>query len=114
MNEPGEFRRGFRDVMVKDDPFRLVEPRFEREIRDPGGSFAQLALFPKIVVIRLERDVRAEKFFGKPLQQHTREEPVKVAFVGDDDFGSRQIRHGGQRLVQDGGQSERGIGSGSI
>ena len=72
-----------RDVMVNDHPIRLVEARLKSEVRHPGGPLAQIALFPKIVVIRLQRDVRAEKFLGEPLQQRTRQQSVEIAFVGE-------------------------------
>ena len=90
MNEPRVFRRGFGDVMVNDDPIRLVEPRFECEIRDPCGFFAQIALFPLVVMIRLQRNVRVENFFGEPLEQRAREQSVEIAFVSDDDFRFRE------------------------
>ena len=109
VSEPRVFRGGLGDVMVDDDPLRLVEPRFEREVRDPRGFFTQLALFPLVVVVGLKRNVRAEKFFSEPLKQHAGDKTVEVAFVCDDDFRFREIRHGGERLIQPKGHGERGF-----
>ena len=87
------FRRGFRDVMVNYHPIRLVEARFKGEVRDPGGPLAQIALLPEIIVVSLQRDVRAEQFLGQPLQQRARQQPVQIAFVSNDDFRFRQGCH---------------------
>ena len=109
VDEPREFGRGLGDVMVEDGPLRLVEPRFEREVRDPRGAFAQLALFPEIVVVGLQRDVCVKKPSGEPLQQHAGNQPVKITFVREDDFGFYQIGHDSRRLVKSAGQGEQGI-----
>ena len=69
----------------------------------------KFALFPEIVVIRLQRHVRAEQFFGEPLQQHAGKQAVEVAFVRDDDFGLGQIRHGDGRLAAISMAGERGM-----
>ena len=108
MDEIGIFWRGIGDVMVNDDPFWLVEPRFEREVRDPCGLFTQIALFPLVVMIRLQRDVRVEKFFGEPLEQHARSKAIEITFVRDDDFGFRLRLHD-SRLIQVKGHGERGF-----
>ena len=63
VNKQRVFGRGVRDVMVNDDPIRLVQARLEGEVRDPGGLLAQVALFPVIVMIGFQRDVACRKVF---------------------------------------------------
>ena len=58
----------FGRVMVNDDPIRAIKAGLEIQIGDPGGAArAVRALFPVIVMKGLERDVRAEEFFGETL-----------------------------------------------
>ncbi len=114
VDELGVFGSGISDMMVNDDPVLLVQARLKGEVRDPGGLFAQVALFPEIVVIGLQRNGLAEKLFGQPLQQHARQQTVQVAFVRDDHFRLGQRRHGGGRLIQAGAQGERGISRNSF
>jgi hypothetical protein len=100
VNQQRIFGRGLRDVMVNDHPLRFVEARFEGEIRDPRGPFAQFALFPLIVMIGFERYIRAVQLFGEPLQQGAGKQAVEVAFVSDDDIGFGWLHHDGKRLIQ--------------
>jgi hypothetical protein len=109
MDQQRIFGRGFRDVMVNDHPLRLVEARFEGEVRDPRSPFAQLALFPLVVMIGFERHVRGVQFFGEPLQQDTGKKTVQVAFMRDDDIGFGRLHHGNPRVAEAGGRGERGI-----
>ncbi len=73
-------------MMINDDPIRPVEPGFEGEIRDPRRFLAQFALLPKMIVPRFEPHIRVEELSSEPPQQDPRNQSVKVAFVGDDDF----------------------------
>jgi hypothetical protein len=43
------------------------------------------------------------------LQQRAREQPVEIAFVGEDHIGFWQCYHGGGRLVQPDARGERGV-----
>ena len=95
VNKPCVFRRGICDMMVNDDPIRPVKTRFKCEVGDPCGFFAQLALSPEIIVIRLQRNLRIKKFFGELLQQCAREQSIEIAFVREDHFRFRQRRHDG-------------------
>ena len=89
----GVFRRGLGDVMVNDHPFRFVHARFKGEIRDPRGLFAQIALFPIIIMIRLQRNRLVEYFFGQLLQQQAGDQTIQIAFVGENDFRFGQQHH---------------------
>jgi hypothetical protein len=51
-------------------------------------------------MMRLQRDVRAEQFFGELLQQRARNQTVEVAFVGEDHIWFWQGIHGGGNLIQ--------------
>ena len=94
--------------MVNDDPVRLVEAGLEGEVGDPRGFFAQLAGLPIIVVIRFEPDIGAVHFFREALQQRAGDVAIEVAFVRENDFGFRKIRHG-VRLNKFARRGERGI-----
>ena len=76
MDEGSVFREDVCDVMVDDDPFRLIHPVLKGEVCDPGGAFAQIALSPKVVVVGFKPDVRAKKLFGEPLEKDAREQSV--------------------------------------
>ncbi len=98
--------RRFLDVMVNDDPFRLVEARFVGEVRDPRGLFAQIALLPIIVVVSLQRNVLIEKFSRQFFQQQAGNQAVKVALVGENNVRLGQLHHAAS-LVQSATHGER-------
>src|SRR5258705_13113224 len=94
MNQPRVLRDELIGMMIDDDPVRLVQPRFEAEVRPPGGFLAQLTLFPSLIVIRLQPYLLAEKMFGQSLQQETGEKTVQVTLMRQNHgwFGQRTHR----------------------
>ena len=82
-------------VMVDDDPVRLVQALLERQVTNPGRFFRQTALAPVVVVVSLQRYVGVEQLSGQAAQQQTRQQPVQIAFVGQNHFRFGQGHHTG-------------------
>ena len=99
MNQLRLVRNDVCRVVIDDQPIAFVQARFKGEIAYPCGAFARLALTPRIVVISLQRHVDIEQFARKPLQQHARNEPVQVAFVGQNYARPGQHLHGARVRV---------------
>ena len=109
VNQVRKFRQSFRDMMVNDDPVGFVEARFKREVGHPRGFFARLALLPEVVVVSFQRNVHIEEFSGEPLQQHTGDQTIEIALVGEDYIWLRQGDHRVSKLVQTRRCGEKGI-----
>jgi hypothetical protein len=60
-------------------------------------------------MIGLERNVRAEKFLGQPLEQSPGEQAVQIALVREYDFRFGQLRHGDLNLIEMRWHGERGF-----
>src|SRR5437899_3237387 len=79
--------------MIDDRPVALVEPRLKTQVADPGGCFARLPLPPGVVMIRFERHVDVEQLARQPLQKHARDQPIQIAFMGEDYVRFGQYLH---------------------
>ena len=90
MDQHGLFRSDLGDVMIDDHPVGSVHALFEYKICHPRAFFPQLALLPVIVVVGLQPDLDAKELPRQPLQQHAGDQPVEVAFMGEDHFRSRE------------------------
>ena len=83
-------------VYLNNPPFG-IQAKYSYPGKKLDASFSKiddkLALFPEIIVVRLQGDFRAKHFFGEPLQQHARDKSVQIAFVSDDNVGPGQVSH---------------------
>ena len=81
VNQLRFLRRQLGGMMIDNQPVRLVQPRLETQVTDPGGGFLGFALPPGIVMVSLQRDLHIEDFSRQALQQHSRDQSIQVALV---------------------------------
>jgi hypothetical protein len=71
----------FRLVMIEDGIIGLIHPRFKCQVTDPCRLFAELAVFPFIIMVSFQPGRLAKQFFGQSLQQQSGYKSVQVAFM---------------------------------
>src|SRR5260221_11973503 len=85
-------------MVIEDEPIGFVEARFEGEICYPASFLTQFTLFPVVIITGLEPNIDVEELASQSLQECSRDQPVQIALMSQDDLGSGQkFHHSGQR-----------------
>ena len=73
-------------MMIDQYPSWSVHAGFEMEIGHPGGFLPQLAQFPGVIMVRLERDLLVEQLFSQSLEKKSGDKAIKITLMGENDF----------------------------